>query len=70
MEKYISKFVRQCLHCVDSKEGIVMPRPLDDLVHGTEVGDMLHFDYLSLGESEAIIQQVVWSTGVISLCKY
>ena len=31
-----------------------MPRPLGDLVHGTEVGDMLHFNYLSLGESDTI----------------
>ena len=23
-------------------------------MHGTEVGDMLHFDYLGLGESDAI----------------
>ena len=31
-----------------------MPRPLGDLVHGTEVGDVLHFDYLSFGERDAI----------------
>ena len=53
-EKNIAKFVRQCLHCVDPKGRSVMPRPLGDLVHGTEVGDVLHFDYLSLGESDAI----------------
>ena len=49
MEKDIAKFVRQYLYCVDSKAGNAMPRPLGDLVHGTEVGDVLHFDYLSLG---------------------
>ena len=31
-----------------------MPRPLGNLVYGTDVGDVLHFDYLSLGESDAI----------------
>ena len=31
-----------------------MPRPLGDLVHGTEVGDVLYFDYLRLGASDAI----------------
>ena len=31
-----------------------MPRPLGDLVRDTEVGGVLHFDYLSLGESDAI----------------
>ena len=55
MEKNLAKFVRQCLHCTESKAGNAMPRPLGDLVHGTEVADVLHFDYhLSLGESDAI----------------
>ena len=54
MEKDVAKFIRQCLHCTDSKAGNAVPRPLGDLVHGTEVGDVLHFDYLSLGESDAI----------------
>ena len=54
MEKDIAKFIRQCLHCTDLKADNAMPRPLGDLVHGTEVGDVLHFDYLSLGESDAI----------------
>ena len=31
-----------------------MPRPRGDLVHGTEVRDVLHFNYLSTGESVAI----------------
>ena len=54
LEKDIGKFVRQCLHCIDSKAGSAMPRSLGDLVHGTERGDMLHFDHLSLRESDAI----------------
>ena len=54
MEKDIAKFVRQYLHCVDPKAGNAMPRPLGDLGHGTEVGDVLHFDYLGSGESDAI----------------
>ena len=54
MEKNIAKFVRQRLHCVDPKAGNVMLRSLGDLVHGTEVGGVLQFDYLSLGEGDAI----------------
>ena len=54
MEKDIAKFIRQCLHCIDSKAGNAMPRPLGDLVHGMEVDDVFHCDYLSLGESDAI----------------
>ena len=50
MGKDIAKFIRQCLHCTDPKAGNAMSRPLGDLVHGTEVGDVLDFDYLSLGK--------------------
>ena len=53
IENDIAKFVRQCLHCVDSEAGNTWPRPLGDLVYGMEVDDVLHFDYLSLGESDA-----------------
>ena len=41
MKKDKAKFIRQCLQCTDSKAGNAMPRPLGDLVHGTEVGDVL-----------------------------
>ena len=54
MEKDLAKFVRQCLLCVDPTAGNAMPRLLGDLVHGTEVGDVLHFDFLGLGGSDAI----------------
>ena len=54
MEKDLAKFVHQCLHCVDSKAGNAMPRPLGDLVYGTEVDDVLYFDNLSFGKSDAI----------------
>ena len=53
-EKDTAKFVRQCLHCVDSKAGNTILHPLGDLMHGTEVGDVLHFGCLSSGESDAI----------------
>ena len=36
------------------EKGIAMTRPLGDLVHCTEVGDVLHIDYLSLGEGDTI----------------
>ena len=54
MDKDSAKFIRQCLHCTDSKAGNAVSRPLGDPVHGTEVGDVLNIDYLSLGKSDAI----------------
>ena len=47
----MTKFVKQCLHCTDSKAGKKIPRPLGKTVHGTRPGEVLHFDYLYVGDS-------------------
>jgi hypothetical protein len=52
MEKDVAKLIRQCIHCVDSKAGNTMSRPLGVLVNGTDMGDVLHFDYPRLGASD------------------
>ena len=52
MKEDVTEFVQQCLHCVDSRAGNVVPRPLGEILHGTEVGEVLHFDYLKLGDSD------------------
>ena len=43
--------VRQCLHCADRRSGDVVPRPLGETVHGTAPNEVVHFDYLHVGES-------------------
>ena len=45
------EFVRQCLHCADTRSGDVVPRPLGETVHGTAPNEVVHFDYLHVGES-------------------
>ena len=45
------EFVRQCLHCADTRSGDVVPRPLGETVHGTAPNEVAHFDYLYVGES-------------------
>ena len=52
MKEDVTKFVQQCLHCVNSWAGNVVPLPLGEINHGTEVGEILHFDYLKLGDSD------------------
>lgn len=34
MDAQVTEFMRQCLHCVDSKENEKVPRPLGKTVHG------------------------------------
>lgn len=48
MLKDIQEFVKSCLHCGVSHSGIIVPRPLGEAVHGEEVGEVVHFDFLSL----------------------
>ena len=46
-----SRVVRQCLHCVDTCAGEIVPRPYDDTVHGTAPGEVVHFDFLYVSSS-------------------
>ena len=41
----------RCLHCADTRSGDVVPRPLGETVHGTAPNEVVHFDYLYVGES-------------------
>ena len=38
--------------CGHSRAGNVVPRPLGEILHGTEVGEVLHFDYRKLDDSD------------------
>ena len=51
MEVYGTELSKQCLHCMDSKSGEEVPRPLGETVHGTRPGEVLHFDNLYVGDS-------------------
>ena len=51
MEVHVTEFVKQYLHCMDSKAGEKIPRPLGETVHGTRLGEVLHFDFLYVGDS-------------------
>ena len=51
MEAQMREFIRQCLHCADTRSGDVVPRPLGETVHGTAPTEVVHFDYLHVGES-------------------
>ena len=51
MEEHVTEFVKQSLHCLDSKAGEKVPRPLEETVHGTRPGEVVHFDYLYVGAS-------------------
>ena len=59
MESHVREFVHQCLHCVDTRAGEIVPRPYRDTVHGTAPGEVVHFDFLYQGMSAAADLKVV-----------
>ncbi|CAM9130837.1 unnamed protein product, partial [Sphacelaria rigidula] len=44
METHVREFVRQCLHCADSRADDVVPRPLGETVRGTATNEVVYFD--------------------------
>ncbi len=53
MEKQVKQFVTACLQCLDVGLGEKVPRPYGEQVHETQPYEVIHFDYLYVGESDA-----------------
>ena len=51
-EKEVEEFIRGCLLCVKTRTGKMTPRPLGEQLRGKEPGEVLHADFISLGEIE------------------
>lgn len=51
MENDVSSFIGNCLHCLVSRTGEKIPRPLSLTLHGTKPNEVLHIDYLYMGNS-------------------
>ena len=63
MESHVRDFVGQCLHCADTRSGDVVPRPLGETVHGTAPNEVVHFDYLYVGQSGPLASQGLSEAG-------
>ena len=46
----VKSFVNGCLHCIKSRAGSRVPRPLSHTMHADSPNEILHFDYLFMGE--------------------
>lgn len=47
----VKTFVQRCLVCMLSASGDKVPRPLGHQLHAERVGELLHFEYLYIRES-------------------
>ncbi len=51
MNADITAFCLSCLHCAGSTSSKVVPRPMGHTLHAEKPNELLHFDYLHMGES-------------------
>lgn len=59
MDADVNAFVQSCLVCVLSANGTRVPRPLRHQRHAERVSELIHFDFLSVGESQMGSQYIL-----------
>jgi len=48
----VSKLVRGCYHCIITRTGKVVPRPLGHAIHGARPNEVVHMDFLYMGQGQ------------------
>lgn len=59
MKEDISVFVKTCLQCLVSRTGEVIPRPFFSALHATTINEVVHMDYLYIGDSISNLRYVI-----------
>ena len=49
MKDDVAQFVKDCLHCITTRTGSVIPRPFGTALHADRPNEVLHMDYLYMG---------------------
>ena len=49
MHEDIAKALAKCLHCLHTRAGKLIPRPLGEALHGKFVNAVIHFDFMYVG---------------------
>ena len=49
LETDVNEFVNHCLHCLVSRTGKSIPRPLGHALHGSRPNEVIHADFLFMG---------------------
>lgn len=50
MSNDIEEFVRFCIHCILTRSGENVPRPLGSALHGSKPNQVVHMDFLYVGD--------------------
>jgi len=59
LEKDVSKFVKGCLHCLITRTGDAIPRPLAHALHGEKPNEVVHLDFLYMGAGVEGLQYIL-----------
>ena len=49
VQEDVSEFVRACIHCIITRAGEVVTRPLGSALHGKTPNEVVHIDFLYMG---------------------
>jgi len=49
MDKDVDELVRGCFHCIVTRTGEIIPRPLGHAIHGGRLNEVVHTDFLYMG---------------------
>lgn len=52
MDADVTAFVSRCIHCIFTRTGEMVPRPLSSALHAANVNEVLHVDVLYMGRSQ------------------
>jgi transposase InsO family protein len=58
MDQRVTAFIQQCLSCVDS-QGVIQVKQLGSQQHASRPGELLHLDYLDMGEMSGDIEALL-----------
>lgn len=67
LDQDVDKFTNECFHCVVSRSGECVPRPLTSALHARRPNEVVHIDFLNIGEESQgifkyilLIRSLVW----------
>lgn len=49
MKGDVEEFTQVCIHCITSRNGVKIPRPLAAALHGEKPNEMVYSDFLYMG---------------------
>lgn len=59
MQYDIKIFFPSCLQCQSTIGGERVPRPMGHVIHADKLNELIHFDFLYMGESEADLKYML-----------